>query len=79
MVVVCLGTLPVSLVFQKCRQWSAQLGTSVDGSPKGSVTESSYDGNESDSMLLESRVLSQNRIQRQDAEFKKAKRGCIKL
>lgn len=79
MVVVCPGTLPVSLVFQKSRQGSAQLGTSVDGSPKGSVTESSSDGSESDGMLLESRVLSQNRIQRQDTEFKKAKRGCIKL
>ena len=57
MVVICPGTLPVSLVFQKCRQGSAQLGTSEDGSPKGSVTESSSDGNESSSVLLESRVF----------------------
>lgn len=57
MVVICPGTLPVSLVFQKCRQGSAQLGTSVDGSPKGSVTESSSDGNENNSMLLKSRVF----------------------
>lgn len=49
MVVVCPGTLPVSLVFQKSRQGSAQLRTSVDGSPKGSVTESSSDGHESNS------------------------------
>ena len=34
-----------------------QLGTSEDGSPKGSVTESSSDGNESSSVLLESRVF----------------------